>query len=132
MRKAGVFVMANKGLTPAQAKLVKGIAQGKKKVQAGIDAGYGSNPNSTGAIVNETLRIPKVQEALQAELYRQGITLEQVIAPITRALSDDSIELQLKGHDRAINILHGQSKDAGNTTYNFNNVQVTHKDKYDL
>lgn len=124
--------MANKDLTPAQAKLVKGIAEGKTKLQAGTEAGYGNNPNSTSAIVSETLRIPRIQEALQNEMLKQGITLEQVVAPITRALSDDSIELQLKGHDRAIRILNGQSKDGGNTTYNFNNVQVTHKDKYDL
>ena len=124
--------MAKKELTPQQAKLVKGIAEGKTKQQAGIDAGYGSNPASTSAIVTETLKIPKIQEALQNEMLRQGITLEQVVAPITRALADDSIELQLKGHDRAIKILQGQSKQDGNTTYNFNNVQVTQKEKYDL
>lgn len=124
--------MANKELTPQQAKLVKGIAQGKTKVQAGTEAGYGSNPNSTSAIVSETLRNPRIQEALQNEMFRQGITLEQVVAPITRALTDDNIELQLKGHDRAIKILVGQNKEGTTVNVNFNNMAKEDKSRYGI
>jgi len=46
---------------------------------------------SAKAIASETLRKPNVQEALQAEMAKQGITLEQAIAPISKALGYHSI-----------------------------------------
>jgi len=122
--------MAKPKLTVKQAKLVKGIAEGKPKQVAAIEAGYGSNLNSAAAIASETLKIPSVQEALQAELARQGITLEAVVAPVTRALADDSIELQLKGHDRAVKLLGlKQGGEGSNTTVIFNQGDVV-KSKY--
>jgi len=55
------------------------------------DTGAGYSPKSAGMIASETLRKPNVQEALQAEMAKQGITLEQAIAPISKALGYHSI-----------------------------------------
>ena len=80
-----------KQLTVKEAKLVKGIAEGKKKYKAAVDAGY--SPNSAGVIASETLRKPNIQEALQAELARQGITLEKIIKPIKDGLEAEKVHI---------------------------------------
>jgi phage terminase small subunit len=121
--------MAKPKLTVKEAKLVKGVASGKPKYIAAIDAGY--SPKSAPQIADETLKKPNVQEALQAELIRQGISLEQIVAPVTRALVDDSIELQLKGHDRAMKILGANQSQGGNTINNFGTIVNELKAKYE-
>lgn len=123
-----------KELTVKQTKLVKGIAEGKTKRQAGIDAGYSGTPETVSVSVNEALKNPNVQEALQDEMARQGITLEKIIAPVKQALeattivktTDGEIETKypdidtrLKGHDRAVRLLNNTKKPEGNT-FNFN------------
>ena len=120
-----------KRLTVKEAKLVKGVAQGKTKRQAAIDAGCTGTPETISVSASEVLRKPNVQEALQEELKRQGISIEQVVAPVTRALTDDSIELQLKGHDRAMKIL-GANHNTPNVNINFNQVANDQRDVYDL
>lgn len=134
-------------LTVKEAKLVKGIAQGKKKQQAGIDAGYSGKPSTVSVTVSDVLKKPKVQEALQKELEKQGIGIEQVVAPVVKALTatqvirhkdgtleatnEDDIELQLKGHDRAMKILQPtKDSDNGNTINNFGQMILEQKDKY--
>jgi phage terminase small subunit len=114
-------------LTVKQAKFVKGVAEGKTKTQAAVDAGYGNNPDSARAIANEALHNPSVLNALHMELERQGITLEKIIKPVTNALDSDSIELQLKGHDRVMKIVAPRSE--GGTSVNINFNQVAFKDK---
>jgi len=130
--------MARQGITVKSAKLVKGIAEGKTKQQAALDAGYGTNPESASAIATETLKNPKVQEALQEELARQGITMYDIVAPVTKALKAkkiifhgkdsgeafvgevEDVELQLKGHDRAMKIIGASAKEGGDNIYIFN------------
>jgi len=46
---------------------------------------------SAKAIGSRALTKVNVQEALQKELHKQGITLEQAIAPISKALGYHSI-----------------------------------------
>lgn len=139
--------MAKAGLTVKSAKLVKGIAEGKTIQKAALEAGYGSNPESASAIASETLKNPKVQDALQMELARQGITIEDVVAPVAKALKAkkiifhgkesgeafadevEDVELQLKGHDRAIKILGFNGKEEG-TTNNFIQIINQKADKY--
>lgn len=121
-----------KKLTVKEAKLVKGIAEGKKKRQAGFDAGYTGKPETVSVDVSKTLKKPNVQEALQVELARQGITLEQVVAPVTRALTDDSIETQLKGHDRAMKILGANQPREAPININFNQVVQKDKDEFGI
>lgn len=138
-------------LTVKQAKLVKGVAQGKKKRDAARDAGYSGSPETLSVTASEVLKKPNVQEALQAELQRQGIGMEDIVAPVANALKAKvrltsrvdgetieidapDLEMQLKGHDRAIKILR---IDNGATpfsadTINFINVQKTDTEKYGL
>ena len=92
-------------ITIKQAKLIQGLAEGKTKRQAGIDAGYGTTPNSTSAIVTETLKNPNVLAALDNALERRGISVDAAIAPIGRALRDEDINIQLKASDRALKLL---------------------------
>lgn len=118
-----------KPLTVKQRKFVKAVAEGKPKYKAAMEAYDVKEPTTAAVMASETLSKPNIQEALQVELARQGITLEQVVAPVTRALADDSIETQLKGHDRAVKILGLKQNEGGNTTIIFNKGDVV-KDKY--
>lgn len=140
--------MPKQKLTVKQSKLIKGIANGKTKQQAALDAGYGTTPESASAIASEILKNPKVQEFLVDELARQGNDPEGIIAPVTKALHAkkiifhgkdsneafaeevEDIELQLKGHDRAMKLLGVYDrKDNGGTTIIFNQGDVV-KSKY--
>ena len=135
-----------KQLTVKEAKLVKGVAQGKPKYIAATEAGY--SPKSAGMIASETLRKPNVQEALQKELHKQGITLEQAIATISKTLKAtkvqihgngeeafaevvEDIDLQLKGSDRALKLMgvSGQSE-GSNIQTNFVQIINQKADKY--
>lgn len=136
--------MARK-LTVKEAKLVKGIASGKTKQQAAMEAYNASTPEAASVIASNTLKKVNVQEALQAELYKQGITLEQAVAPISKALKAkkivqiegdffetevDDLEMQIKGSDRALKLMGVSSSSDGNTTNNFIQINQTQRDKY--
>jgi hypothetical protein len=137
-------------LTVKQARFVKGVAEGKPKYKAAQEA-YGIvKPNVAGVKASQELRNANVQEALQAELARQGITLEQIIAPVAKALKAkvrvktidedgtyeigeaDDIEMQLKGHDRAVRLVLPRQQDGGTTNFNFINVAGKDKDEFGI
>lgn len=63
-------------LTVKQRKLVKGIAEGKTKRQAAIDAGY--SPDSAGPLATETLRNPNVRDAFLTAMEKAGVTDEKL------------------------------------------------------
>lgn len=88
---------ALKRLTAKQAKLVKGLAQGKTKTQAGIDAGY--SEKSVGPIVNETLRNPNVQDALKDLMDRMGLGDEQLLQTLKEGLKADRVISAIAGHE---------------------------------
>ena len=134
-----------------QAKFVRGISQGKSGTQAALDA-YdieGKDPARTASVMAvQNLAKPSVKEAIDKEMAKQGLTLEKIIAPVTKALdstikvkSQDGeiidtgqadLEMQLKGHDRAFKLMtFGQKKDEGGTTYQFTQVNNVLKSKYD-
>lgn len=127
--------MASRKLTIKEAKLVKGVAEGKTQTQAAIDAGY--SKKTATVIASENLRKPNVQEALHMELQRQGITLEKAIEPITKGLKAkrvvqiegdffetevDDLDMQIKASDRALKLMGVSSKDNEGNTYNFTQV----------
>lgn len=116
-------------LTPKQALLVRGIAEGKTKQEAGIDAGYGSNPESTSAIVSETLKIPKVQEAIEQAMVKLNLTPERALKPIDEALDHEDLEMRLKGSDRALKIM-GIAKDKQPLGNQFIQVNNNYGDRY--
>ena len=107
-------------LTPKQNKLVKGIAEGKNKQEAGQLAGYGTNPASTSAIVSETLKNPKVQESIDLAMVKLNITPERVLKPIDDALNDEDVKTRLMGTDRALKLMGMGNKQEGGTTIQFN------------
>jgi hypothetical protein len=121
-------IVSKPKLTVKQAKLVKGIAEGKPKQVAALEAGYGTNPNSAAAIASETLKIPSVQEALHTALVRAGITPDLAIAPIGEALLHDDLDMRLKGSDRALKLM--VPKNEGNTINNFGTIVAEMRDKY--
>jgi hypothetical protein len=78
-------------LTTKQAKFVKAKAEGKTGVQAAKEA-YGVTDYNTAAVVaSENLKKPNIQEALQTEFAKQGITLEKIVKPIADALDATKI-----------------------------------------
>jgi len=117
-------------LTVKEAKLVKGIAEGKTQRQSYIDAydTKGSIP-TVDAEASKTVRKPQVQEALAKALIKHGIDLDSSIAPIGKALHamkqneftgeiTEDIKTQLMGSDRALKLMGiGQDRDNGSTNF---------------
>lgn len=135
--------MAKPKITIKEAKLIKGIAEGKTQRQAYIDAydTKGSLP-TVDAEASKTIRKPQVQEALAIALEQHGITLDTAIAPIGKALTamkqneftgeiTEDIQTQLKGSDRALKLMGiGQDKEGSNIHYHLH--QAEQRLKYDL
>lgn len=135
-------------LTPKQAKFVKGIAEGKTKADAYRDSyETDGNPNTVSVEASRTLKLPHVQEALIAEFEKQGITPHAIIAPVAKALKakktfyiegvkiesdDDDIDLQLKGHDRAMKIISPRSDAGANISINFNQHVSEKREEYGI
>lgn len=123
--------MATKKLTIKEAKLVKAKAEGKTNLQAYREV-YSPTASDATADSNTRKILGKehITNALRTELERQGISIEQVVKPVTRALQDESIEVQLKGHDRAMKIL-GANQSETPTINNFGNLLMQQKAKYE-
>jgi len=139
-----------KPLTPKEIKLVKGIAEGKTKRQAAMDAYNTKTIETAGVVASEVLRKPNVKDALAEAFERHGITIDAAIAPVGKALtatkvvitgSDkdghfaevvDDIDLQLKGHDRVMKLMGIGKEDTGGTKVinNFITLSAEKKDKY--
>lgn len=136
-------------LTPKQAKFVKGVAQGKPGTIAALEAYDTDNYNTASTIAVENMQKPSVKEAIDKEMEKQGLTLEKIIAPVTKALDSTikvktqdgeiidtgqaDLEMQLKGHDRAVKLMSfGQKReDAGGNTFNFTQINNELKNKYE-
>ena len=120
-----------KKLTVKEAKLVKAKVEGKTHAQAYKEV-YSETASYATAVSNtdKILKKEHITNALRTELERQGISIEQVVKPVTRALQDDSIEVQLKGHDRAMKIL-GANHLEGTTVNNFGTIVTEMKDRYE-
>lgn len=134
-------------LTVKEAKLVKGVAQGKPKYKAAIDAGY--SPKSAPAVASETLKKPNVQAALQEEMAKQGITLAKIVRPITDALEAERVHIvgsgdqamaevvpdhsiRLKASSMAQSLIGVKAQEGGTTNYNFINIAKGDKDEFGI
>ena len=135
-----------KKLTIKEAKFVKAKADGKTDIEAGLIAGAKSKQAASkyGQRLSKNVQI---QELLQEELIKQGITPKEIIKPVVKALSAkrvvqiegdffqtevDDVDLQLKGHDRAVKLL-GLGKDNETPQHlHFHNHMTSQKDKYGL
>lgn len=140
--------MPKKDLTIKQKKFVKGVAEGKPAYKAALEAYDTDDPNTANAIAVENLQKPMVKEAIEAEMEKQGITMEKIIAPVAKALNATHIvkasdglpldtgvpdlEMQLKGHDRAVKLMNfGHKKDAETPgTINFIKNATFNANKY--
>lgn len=133
-----------KQLTVKEAKLVKGVVQGKPKYKAAVEAGY--SEKSARSIATETLKKPNIQEALQAELAKQGITLEKIIKPIKDGLEAEKVSIvgngdeamaeitpdhsiRLKASDMAQKLMgvKANQENPGGNTYIFNKGDIVKK-----
>lgn len=134
-------------LTVKQAKFVKAKAEGMTGVAA-AQVAYGVTDYNTAAMMaSENLRKPNIQEAVQAEMAKQGIDLQSVIAPITRALDArrvvqvegdffetevHDIPTQLRGVQIAAQFMGINKQDQAPGTVNFINIATEQKEKYSL
>ena len=120
-------------LSPKQAKFVKLKSQGLNGTQAAIQAYDTDKPNVAKNIASENMAKPNVKAAIEKEMEKQGLTLEKIIQPVTRALDAPDLDMQLKGHDRAVRLMSfGQKKEDPSTTLNLHLHQAQQRDKYDL
>lgn len=142
--------MTKKSLTVKEAKLVKAKAAGKSNVEAWDEAGYSQNSKANTKVVNTSkiLSKPSVQEALQAELQRQGITLEKVVKPIKDGLEAEKVAIVGNGDsamaeitpDHSIRLkssamaqkLMGLDRQEGSVNVHFHAHQAEQKARYDL
>lgn len=129
-------------LTEKEKKLVKAyVANGGNGTKAVFNAYKSTSPKSASAIASRKLKSPKIQNAIEKELKRQGITLGSAIAPIAKGLKAkkrgldgrlitdenkepiDDIEVQLRASDRALKLLLPKEK----ADLNFNlNIDSAH------
>lgn len=148
LTKKGIIMTSKPKLTMKQAKFVKGIAEGKPQAVAALDAYDTKSYEVAKTIGSENMTKPNVKEAIDFEMAKQGITMEKIIAPVAAALEAKTrlrsavtgetveidapdLDMQLKGHDRAIKLMSfGMKKDDGATINNFGQMVVTQKERY--
>lgn len=139
--------MAEKKLTIKQTKFVKEYVKndgnGTKAALAVYDT---TDADTARAISSENLAKPAIRDAVDAALNKHGITMDDAVAPIAKALKakkvfyvdgvkivsgDDDLEMQLKGSDRALKLMGaGNKEDAGGNTINFINSATFNSKKY--
>lgn len=130
--------MPEKKLTMKQKKFVKGISEGKPATVSALEA-YDTNSYKTAAVIaSENINKPNVKAAIELAMEKHGLTMDRIIAPVDKALRAthkiktesgdvvdtgvDDLEMQLKGHDRAVKLVqiaNKEDKPEGNT-FNFN------------
>lgn len=76
-------------LTVKQRRLVQGVIEGKTQTQAAIDAGY--SERSATVIASKTLRKVNVYEVYLIALSVNGITLSDIVKPISLALKAELV-----------------------------------------
>ena len=134
-------------LTPKEIKLVNGIAQGKTKRQAAVEAYNAKTLETASSMASEALKKPNVQEALAEAFAKHGITIDAATKPIADGLKavkysdikdqNASGELipdhttRLKAAGMAFNLM-GVGKQTGDVTINFIGHSAEQREIYDL
>jgi len=95
-------------LTVKERKLIKGIAEGKTKKQAAIDAKY--SPRSAGSIASETLRKPDVRAALVEAMEKAGITDTRIVEVMNEGLRANRVISARVIHSRPSSIEDGEQE----------------------
>ena len=126
--------MANKKvkLTPKQAKFVKGVAQGKEYQQAYLEA-YDVSPTTKKSTIQEeasrTASKPQVANALE-NIFELNKTKQIVDNLHKLAISAEDEKNQIESTKLWLG--HAIPKTESPTAVQFNQIQITQKDKYDL
>lgn len=77
------------GLTVKERKLVQGVAAGKTRRQAAIDAGYGRK--SAHVTATQYLKNPRLKNALAELMDKQGLSEAKLLQPIKDGLSANKV-----------------------------------------
>ncbi|MBR0403098.1 terminase small subunit [Candidatus Saccharibacteria bacterium] len=106
--------------------LTEYVDNGGNGTQAALKAYDTNSANDAAVIASKVIKKPSVAEALKMELARQGITIENVIAPVAKGLKavredgTDDYRTQLAAHDRAVKIMGLAEPKENNPAINFN------------
>lgn len=125
--------MAKPKITVKEAKLIRGIAEGKTPRQAALETYNVSTPESASALASKTLTKVNVQEALGIALNKYNITPDRTLKRVSEALDAEKVTIVGNGDDSmaeitpdhtirlsAVKIAHnlmgvGQNKEVGDT-----------------
>ena len=91
----------SKPLTHKELKFVQGVAMGKTKRDAALEAYDVKSPEVASVMASETIKRPNVQQALAEAFQRHGIDIDTSTKPIADALK--AVKLQeIKGELKAL------------------------------
>ena len=142
-------IIKPRALTVKQRKFVANKVKGMTGVAAAQEA-YGASYSVANAIAGENLRKPSIQEAIEVEYEKQGISLAALIKPIADGLQaektviigkeNDAFADQIPDHTTRLAAAKlggmwlgiGRDKEEGSRTINFNITADTHKDQFNL
>lgn len=124
-------------MTEKQKKLVKAVVKnGGNKTKAGMAVYETKNPANAQKMATKALKQPNVQQALEAEMKKQGITIKSSLNPIAKGLKAkkrdmkgkllcdennepiDDLDIQLRASKDALKLL--LPKDSPDPSFQFN------------
>lgn len=120
--------MAEKKLTPKQAKFVKEYVKEGNATKAALKAYDVKNEHTANTIGAENLAKPGIQQALLRAAERMGITEEKIMQPVVDALNDEQLDMRLKGHDRIVKLINGKENGLQLNIENAQGIEITFKD----
>lgn len=88
-----------KKLTIKEAKLVKGIVEGKTKRQAAIEAYNTKTPETASVVASNVLKKVNVQEALQEALEKAGLTPSKVVDVVKEGMEAQRLVIVGNGEE---------------------------------
>lgn len=86
-------------LTIKEAKLVKGIVEGKTKRQAAIEAYNTKSPETASVVASNVLKKVNVQEALQEALEKAGLTPSKVVDVVKEGMEAQRLVIVGNGEE---------------------------------
>lgn len=126
-----IGTMTARQLKPREIKYVKAKAEGKSNTEAAMIATGTKSINSAKTLGNRLSTNVNVQAAVAEALKKNGITLDNAIAPIGDAIRSDELDMRLKGSDRALKLM-GVGQTPSDLTINFIGHSGKQQEIYDL
>lgn len=133
-------------LSPKEAKFAKAYVATNNKRRA-AQMVTGASPEVAAVQANRMLKNVNVQEAIQSEMERQGITLEKIVKPIADGLEAEKVSIvgngeqamaevtpdhgiRLKSSQMAQKLMGIENANEGSVTNNFVQIINQKADKY--